>query len=336
MGRNLERYDAVIKERLGITQEEAREKLGYNPRDLRNWHVVILFFLFGFLICYLLIDDVFYGVNLVVHIIITDWQISLSILMIIGLTIGWYAIQGLSLFIFYMKDSIARRDWRKHMIRARFLLVIYFICILLTESLFSSMTFDNPLTYLVALAFGFMFTVIAIRLVKLKKWIDKKREKPVKIQQKEDILKSEEVSDVIIWNKYIPFILLGIIFVIAYFSNAGGFGDFINQLWFTLSTNAIMRFLFIMVLILTIFWGFIVIFVKLLIKLVEYILKTYVKKKINKARFSFFIFALVLLLSKSLRFVITDPFQLSLWGLILSLISSILSAFLLRRFSFIK
>jgi MFS family permease len=301
--------------------------------------IVALLIITIFLTIYFVDKEVNKWINLQIQFILNDWQLLFSILSILGLTIGWWLLQGLSMGILYLSIGLRRRLTSNSAHYVRYGLTTFFLSSIFTNYLFGY-TFDDFKLWTISLLFTFSITLFVLAFIKFKQYIDEKRGKTskqsdqrLKEKYKGQLIPKEE-KKVIEPKWYWIALLLAIVpIIIFYIYNTFGITDITLKFFDIVNSSIILKVNFALILIFTIFWKPVVwIFGYLLPKIAEKLITVVARRRINRLRIFTVILVVSMLLIKNLPFMeFLTPFERELWSSILGAVVAVGSSYVTRR-----
>lgn len=314
-------------------KEEERKRL--RDGDSRPFYktvrdILMLIGTFTFLSFYFLSSEARAFINRQIIIILGDLQLSVAVILLLVLTLGWYFIRALSMGLVYLDTEVRRNCSESIVIRVRFAITSLFFSFIFAHYI-ALLSFDSISLYIVAFSFWFSSLFLYYLVYRIRRHFSPKE------QNQKEFKFHAEGGKAVNWDeakeKYLLYVCLAILLLILYSLNSFGFGDFVNEVWIILWKNPWLAIYGIIVLFTTLLWGVVIIIYLLLINFLWKIFTEPYQKKINKMRIIFAIFSVCLLLAKNLAFVMEDDIFLQFISFILSGIVSLLSALVLRRVS---
>jgi hypothetical protein len=325
--------------------KKRRIKTGHLPQDYEDETILSLKLIVALLIItvfatiYLVDQNVKDWVNLQVKFILGDWQLLFSIITIIGLTLGWWLLQGLSMIILYLSIGLRRRLTSNTANYCRYGLSTFFISAILTNYLFGY-TFKDVALWAISLLFTFSITLFLFAFLKFKQYIDKRRKgslnqpkERLKDKFEKQLIPKEEKKVIEPKWYWIGLLLLIVPVVIFYIYNTFGIMDITIAFFNIINSSVILQITFWLILIFTIFWKPTVwICGYLLPKLAEKLITVVAKRRINKLRFFSIVLVIAMLIIKNLPFMnFLDPFWKDVISTGLGTIVAIGSSYVGRR-----
>jgi len=303
-----------------------REKDDFDEEYTLNPAQTISVVIFTIFICaYLFIIPFREWLNLQFSFVIADWQITFAVICLFFLTLGWYLAQALALFIVWFHMKAMRSLDSKKVSYVRYTLVTYFFTLL-----FIHYFFGFPFNELVVWVLGFFITatLIFILIFALKMKDSKKEFQESPITSRKPVKEYVEINCLLFVG-----IIISISFVIfAIWTDLLGVTTFLIDIWNQILGNLFLTILFSVIFILTILWKPLQMIGKLLFFLIHRVLTEMAKRKINRYRFLFGVFIVVMLITANLPYLGLDPLTIYILSLIFGLFSSLLGFFLLRKF----
>lgn len=323
---------------MGVTFDE----VDVDDRVFFNWKQFIAFIIFFIcIVSYLVIPSLNEWINTQMSYIFSDWQLALGLIGIVALSVGWYVLQAIGLFFVHLNIRVGNKLTGKGFDKFRYLFALYFISMIIANFVFGY-TFAEPYLYLVS---GIIFAsslIIFLGINRIKKWFYEKPSSEVE-ETKSMFPKKPEEDEYIefkFFSKYTLYILVIIIIIILIISDylAGNIGiiNFLQKMWQLIRTNLVSSLLFGIFLCFTVFWKPLIWIVLVLIPYIaNYLIRYTIRRKIQKIRIVMFVFVACLFIIKNLP-VLKEIFgwsevEYSLITLLLSTISTTLSAYVMRR-----
>jgi hypothetical protein len=275
--------------------------------------------------------------------IFQDWQLALGLVGIVVLSVGWYVLQAIGLFFVHLNIRAGNKLTNKGFDRFRYLFAYYFFSMIVANSLFGY-AFKDPFLYLVSAIIFVSSLIVLFGLIRVKKWFFESsqtseiKDKPMFPNEPEE----EEYLEFKIFSKYTLYLLAIIVIIILIISDyiAGNIGIiiFLQNIWQLIRTNIVFSILFFTFLCFTILWKPIIWIVLVLIPFIaNYLIKYTIRKKIQKSRIVMFVFVACLFTIKNLPILKEifgwTEFEYSLITLLLSTLSTTLSAYVIRRWT---
>jgi len=313
--------------------EEVKRQTGFTPLSSSKMSRIGFGFvlLFTFLSLYLIVEDIRIFINKQITFIFSDFQLGLAVLILLGLTLGWYILRAFCLAINILHDYICRNFSKNITNRVRYALITFFFSVIISHYLIN-ISFNNPVLYLVSFSFWmtsvfFYFIVFQIRM----KLFDFDGDRSCSyfdgnINQRDEERKKRYRPKLI----HYFYLCVAILMTILSIWNEP-FNTLVVDIWHTLFEQLWLGILFTIILLITVFYGFLVFFLLLFRFLAITVFRYDFKERVNKFRVIFSVFAIVLLLAKNLDGIIVDPFQRQFWSFILSAIASIITGIIIRK-----
>lgn len=323
---------------MGVTFGE----VDVDDRVFFNWKQFFAFILFFILIVsYLVIPPLKEWVNEQLVYIFADWQLAIGFVGVIALSVGWYVLQAIGLFFVHLNIKLGSKLTSKGFKKFRYIFALYFLSMM---GCYFGMRLDffDPFFWVITTIIFFSVIIVYVGFYFLKKYL---REDKTPVIKKEKTMfpkkpVAEEYIEFRFFSKYTLFILITILLIIFLISDAmlGNIGiiPFLKDYWELTKTNHFIGALFWSFICFTILWKPIIWIVLVLIPYVaNYMIRYTIRRKILKIRIILFVFVVSLLLLKnlpSLRIYFGwTEFEYSLYTLILSIVTTLISAYLLRR-----
>jgi len=322
---------------------ELRLPSDYEAEVVLNWKqlIVFIFFLsFVFVYIFSYIADKWFSLNntfsdfhiivgLIVDIIMSDWQLLLAVAGIILITLGWYLIQFFSVLIIHSKVKIGLKIKKKRSFLVRYAIGEYFFSLLIAYMIFSY-NFTEPMLWFSAIFVFALFYSITVGLYSL--W-EKREKNPEKLMKKiKEVIPKEEERDPELKNKSILILSLVVIFLLSLVV----LWEAYVGIWDLIHSDLVITIYFYFAINITILWWFWRFIGVILTYITNYFVKEIVRKKVNKLRFVIFVFIVSMLLYRLLPYYALKldltQFQIQMIAFFLSILTSILSMYLTRKF----
>lgn len=326
---------------MGVTFDDVK----VDDRVFFNWKQFIAFIIFFICITsYFVIPPLKEWIDTQMAYVFLDWQLALGLIGIVVLSVGWYVLQAIGLFFVHLNIRAGNKLTSKGFDRFRYLFSYYFVSMIIANTLFGYV-FEDPFLYLVSAIIFASSLIVLFGLIMVKKWFfessqtsEMKEDKPMFPKEPEE----EEYLEFRIFSKYTFYLLVIIVIIILIISDyiAGNIGIivFLQNIWQLIKTNIVFSLLFFTLICFTILWKPIIWIVLVLIPYVaNYLIKNTIRRKIQKLRLVMFVFVACLFTIKNLP-VLKEifgwtEFEYSLITLLLSTVSTSLSAYVIRRWT---
>lgn len=244
------------------------------------------------------LDPVFkYWIDIQIEIIKADWQLSFVFTLFIILTIGHLLLEGAAIAIL---GAFLKIRWG---MENRWVKVLRFwLSVFLIQIIVFSMIFDlkDDIVLITGLSIG-LTTILCF--FEWKAQIFTK----AKLLEESNTKFGEYIEfDANAWMKLFVSMGILIIFLVIYFRNIGGFGDWFDDLIVLFKTNKFIFACFIILLIITVFWGILELLFLGIPIICSYLLKDVVSKKLYHTKIFCMILIVSILIFKNLPFIPLD------------------------------
>jgi hypothetical protein len=303
----------------------------YEDEIVLNWKHFFSFIILAFFIwSYIFFANFKEWVDTQINFIMSDWQLIFSLIGIIFLTVGWYLIELIALGIVYFHIRVSNKLSKKGFNIFRWSLAFFFLSLIISYRFFGY-EFSDLLLWLVSFLIFCTLMGFAYIIHRMKAYIIRNRSK---VGKRYTVFPIEPDGYLDIDMKYICLLTIIIIpTVFIFITNQWGITEYTFYLWDMIFSNVYLKYLFIIILLLTILWKPLLFLFMILANLSSRLIRESARRKINRLRVLLGIFIFILLLSKNLIFLPLTEVEIQIYSLILSLITTILSGYLLRRFT---
>lgn len=321
------------KERIktGILPEGFDDEWQTSFKFVLSIAIATLFFSFYF------VDSGFQEwVNRQIDFIFQDWQLVFAFVSIILLTIGWWFLRGLAVFIMASSVGIKRRLTNSTTNYARYVVITFFISALISHFIYDY-DFADIRLWGICILFCFTFTLFVWTIKSVIKHLSERRvtrpsEPPERI--KDRFIPQYEDEDEYMYPKWyiFAFLIMLIPIIIFYIYNIFGIMDATIYFFDILNKSIILKVVFVFILLLTIFWKPIVfIFGRILPKISEKVITVVMKKRINYLRLYTAIFIGVMLITKNIPYWDISPTERDIYSTIFGILATVMASYITRR-----